>query len=224
LKFARDLKPDKLINLGDQVDNPACSKFDKRLSRVTTIAQDFKAGYIANAKVAEVVKKADKIFLYGNHEDRFPSYLASHHALEGLIDMDEKIGLKDYGYKSIPYGDDFVYNGFHYIHGTSVRKYAGYTAKGELYENWVSGIMGHTHRAGKCRVNNKSNDGADYGFWENGCLCDFKLAWEWFKKPWPNWHYCIAVIKFHDDEWNVHQIDIPRKHPFILYGKRYYSL
>jgi len=221
LKFAKHLRPDKLINLGDQVDCPAISKFDKRLSRITTIAQDFKAGYIANAKVAEAVKRSERIFLHGNHEDRFPSYLSRHHALEGLIDMNKEIGLTDYGYASIPYGGEYVYNGFHYMHGTTARKFAGYTAKGVMYDDWVSGMMGHTHRAGKCCVTNKAGD---FGFWENGCLCDFELAWEWFKKPFPNWQYCISVVKFVDDKFNVHQINIPRKHPFILYGKHYYTL
>jgi len=221
LKFAKDLSPDKFVNMGDCVDCPSISKFDKRAERVTTVAQDFKSGYIANARIAEAVSRAEKIFLHGNHEDRFPTYLASHHALEGLIDMDEKIGLKDYGYKSIPYGDEYEYNGFHYMHGSSARKFAGYTAKGVLYDEWVSGMMGHTHRSGKCRATNRAGD---FGFWENGCLCDFKLAWEWFKKPFPNWQWCIAVIKFHDDKFNVHQIDIPRKKPFIIYGNKYYTL
>ena len=49
-------------------------------------------------------------------------------------------------------------------------------------------------------------------------------AWEWFKKPFPNWQWCIAVVKFHEDQWNFHSIIIPRKHPFIIYGKSYYTL
>ena len=222
LKFAKDLQPDKLINLGDCVDCPSISKFDKRRDRVTTIAQDFKAGYIANARIADAVGEADKIFLHGNHEDRFNAYLSRHHAVEGLIDMDAKIGLTDYGYTSIPYGDEYGYNGFHYQHGTSARKFAGYSAKNELYDQWVSGMMGHTHRSGNCCSSNKS--GGDFGFWENGCLCDFKLAWEWFKKPFPNWQYCVSVVKFVEDKFNVHQVNIPRKHPFIIYGDKYYSL
>jgi len=221
LKFAKNLQPDKLINLGDQVDCPSISKFDKRLSRVTTIAQDFKSGYIANARVAEATKKAEHIFLYGNHEDRFNTYLSAHHALEDLVDMDDMIGLKDYGYRSIAYGDEYEHKGFHYQHGTKARKFAGYTAKGELYDEWVSGMMGHTHRSGKCCCSNKAGD---FAFFENGCLCDFQLAWEWFKKPWPNWQYCISIVKFVDDKWNVHQINIPRKNPFIIYGKYYYVI
>lgn len=222
LKFAKKLDPDKLINMGDGVDCPSISKFDRRLERVTTIAQDFKAGYDVNGMVADAVGDSEKFYLLGNHEDRFNSYLSRHHAMEGLVDMDKMIGLDDFGYKSIPYGDEYVYNGFHYMHGTSVRKFAGYTAKGELYDQWVSGMMGHTHRSGKCCVSNKS--GGDFGFWENGCLCDFTLAWEWFKKPFPNWQYCISVVKFVEDKFNVHQINIPRKHPFILYGDKYYTL
>lgn len=220
LKFARDLKPDKLINLGDCVDCPSISKFDKRLDRVTTIAQDFKAGYEVNGKISDAVGNAEKIFCHGNHENRFPTYLSRHHALEGLIDLDKKIGLVDFGYKSIPYGEDYEYNGFHYQHGYRARKYSAYTAKNILADEGVSGMCGHTHRAGAHFVTNKAGD---LGYWENGCLCDFKLAWEWFKKPLPSWQYCISVVKFIDDKFNVHQINIPRKHPFIIYGNRYYT-
>ena len=222
LKFARLLHPDMLINLGDSVDCPSISKFDKRLDRVTTIAQDFKAGYEVNAKIAEAVKTDQLVFLHGNQEDRYPTYLSSHHALEGLIDMDEKIGLKDYGYKSIPYGDNYTHNNiFCYQHGYRYNKYSAYAAKNILHDEWFSGMCGHTHKAG---VHFSTNKAGDFGYWENGCLCDFKLAWEWFKKPNPDWQYAISVVRFLEDKFHVHQINIPRKNPFIIYGNKYITL
>jgi hypothetical protein len=136
--------------------------------------------------------------------------------------MDEKIGLKEYGYEAYDYGDSYTHNNiFSYQHGYRANKFSAYTAKNILHDEWTSGICGHTHRAG---VHFSTNKSGDYGYWENGCLCDFQLAWEWFKKPNPDWQYAITIISYVEDRFNVHQINIPRKNPFIIYGNKYYTL
>jgi predicted phosphodiesterase len=221
LRFGKDLKPDALDILGDMADCPSISKFDDSPLRDTTIRDDLNAGYEANTKIFEVFKKAKKRYVKGNHEDRYPKYIFSNKKLYGLIDFDKEIGLKEHDVAIYEYGEKFETNGFYFMHGDSARKYSAYTAKNHLSDMGVSGMCGHTHRAG---AHYKTDYSGEKVFLENGCLCSFDLSKYWFRKPLPDWQMAISVIKFVDDKFHVDQIIIPNKHPFIIYGDKYYTL
>ena len=220
LKFARILKPDYLVNLGDSVDMPSISQFDRSPERYTNLGQDFKAGYEINGRFADAVKDAKRVYTKGNHCFRFEKYIMRHPEISGAIDFEAKIGLKDFGYKIYEYGDFFKHNDFLFTHGHIIRKHSGYTAKAMLDEIGTSGISGHTHRASAFY---KTDLGGEKVWVENGCLCDFDLAYQWFRQKSVNWNYAISVITFHKDKFHIDQIVIPRKHLFIIYGNKYYT-
>jgi hypothetical protein len=221
LKFAKDLKPDVVDRLGDMVDCPSISKFDDSPLRITTLRQDLNSGYEANCQISDKLKKAKHRYIKGNHCDRFPIWINTNQKLEGLVDFDKEIGLKEHEIQIHDYGEEFETNGFYFIHGNIIRKHSAYTARANMEEMGVSGISAHTHRAG---VHYKTDYGGEKVFLENGCLCSFDLSKYWFKKPRPNWQMAISVISFVKDRFHVDQIVIPSKHPFILYGKHYYTL
>jgi hypothetical protein len=157
----------------------------------------------------------------GNHCWRFDKYINGHPELNGVIDFNAKIGLIDFGYEWYEYGDIYEHNGFLYTHGHRVNKHSGYTAKNMLEDLGVSGECGHTHRAGS---HYKTDWGGEKVFLENGCLCDFTLSMDWFRRKLPNWQYAISVVKFQGKDFHVDQIVIPRKKQFIIYGDKYYTL
>jgi hypothetical protein len=203
------------------VDCPSISKFDDSPLRITTLRQDLNAGYEANCKISDKFPKAKKRYVKGNHCDRYPIWICSNKKLDGLIDFDKEIGLKEHEIEIYEYGDKFETNGFYFMHGDVIRKHSAYTAKCLLEDMGVSGICGHTHRAG---THYKTDYNGEKEFLENGCLCDFKLSKFWFRKPLPNWQMAISILKFIDDKFHIEQIVIPSKHPFIIYGDKYYTL
>ena len=207
--------------LGDMVDCPSISRFDDSPERETTLRQDLDSEYELNTRIFNTFRKSKKKYIKGNHCDRYPIWLCKNKKLVDLIDFDKEIGLKEFDVDVYDYGEKWEHNGFFFMHGNIIRKHSGYTAKALLEEMGVSGECGHTHKAGS---HFKTDYNDEKGFYENGCLCDFSLSKYWFKKPKPNWQYAISVIKFVDDQFHVDQIVIPSKHPFIIYGDKYYTL
>jgi len=219
-KFAKDLQPDKLIIAGDLIDFYSISKFSRDPARVLNLEQEFKQGREILTKIADILPNTEKIFIFGNHEDRLRKFIWNNPVLDGCIDIEDKLGLKDYGYKWYNYGKNYEYKTLIYTHGYKVNKHSAYTAKNLLEDLGMSVIFGHTHRMG---THYKTNHGGSLVAVENGCLCINDLSYDWFRREVPNWQKGISVVKWIEDRFNIHQICIP-KHKFIIYGKHYYTL
>ncbi len=220
LKFAKDLKPDKLFILGDFMDMYSISTFDRNPERVTNLQVEFDAGAELLYRIKETVD-CDIIFCEGNHEDRMRKFLWNNPVLNGCIDLKSKLGINELGIDYYEYGKNYVYKDkLIYTHGNKANKHSAYTAKNLMDDLGLSVIFGHTHRLG-------SHYRTDYGgakvAFENGCLCQNDLALEWFRKEVIDWQKGISVIKWVEDRFNIHQICIP-KDKFIIYGHSYYTL
>jgi predicted phosphodiesterase len=220
LKFAKFLQPDKLFILGDFIDNWSISKFLKDPARKLNLKSEIKQGREVIDRINTAIPKAEKFFIFGNHEDRLRKFLWSVPALDGIVKLEEELGLIDYGYQVFDYGHNYQYQTLIYTHGYKVNKYSAYTAKNLLDDLGISVISGHTHRMGSHYKTNHS--GALVGI-ENGCLCINDLSFQWFQREVPDWQHGISIIKFVEDRFNVHQVCIP-KNKFILYGKQYITL
>lgn len=220
LKFAKDLHPDKFFILGDFIDMYSISKFLRDPARVLNLKTEFEQGRKMLDRFDKVMPKTEKYFLCGNHEDRMRKFIWNNPVIDGCIDLEDKLGLIDYGYKFFEYGDNYQYQTLIYTHGYRINKYSAYTAKNLLDDVGLSIICGHTHRLGSHYKTNHS--GALVAF-ENGCLCINDLSFNWFQRKIPDWQHGISVIKFVEDRFNIHQICIP-KNKFILYGDHYYTL
>jgi predicted phosphodiesterase len=160
---------------------------------------------------------ADKIYLMGNHEDRFERTLADMQLnpktlalmripkIQETLNLDYILGLSDTGWDSHNYleGDRFLlHDRLLCIHGYRANMYS---AKAHLQDYGKSVIFGHSHRI----QNWTSRDlrGTDAA-WNMGCLCELDPHW----RSRPNWHQGFAVVvwKKVDDDWfySVEQVRV----------------
>jgi hypothetical protein len=120
----------------------------------------------------------------------------------------------------------YKHHDFIVTHGHIARKHSGYTAKGMLDTYGVSGISGHTHRAGTHYLKDESVGQAGAKVWyENGCLCD--LDPEYCTSP--NWQHLISVGYFinggqrHTGRFHIIPIPIVKSKIFFdgyLFGEK----
>ena len=189
-------KPQEVIILGDLVDFYAISRFSRDPERVLKLQEELDESVKILNQIREHAGKISIYFLRGNHEDRLKKYLWSKAQelsglralrLEELLEFDRlKIHYEDKN--QIRYGCVII------KHGTLIRKFAGYTAKGEFEKNGMSGVSGHSHRLAQYRHTNEADS---YIWTEAGCLC--QLNADYLDGTTPNWNQGFAIGYFKEN-------------------------
>ena len=189
-------KPQEVIILGDLVDFYAISRFSRDPERVLKLQEELDESVKILNQIREHAGKISIYFLRGNHEDRLKKYLWSKAQelsglralrLEELLEFDRlKIHYEDKN--QIRYGCVII------KHGTLIRKFAGYTAKGEFEKNGMSGVSGHSHRLSQYRHTNEADS---YIWTEAGCLC--QLNADYLDGTTPNWNQGFAIGYFKEN-------------------------
>lgn len=190
IAFATWFKPDVVIYMGDLVDFYAVSHFVKSPIRRLQLQKEIDVATSVLKKINAAVNGSQKFFIRGNHEARLQKYLWTQASeLSGLRDLqvEHLLKLDELGIKYLKDGR-MKYRGMVIKHGDIVRKFAGYTAKGEFESTGVSGASGHTHRLG---VYSQTNEAGDFMWMETGCLC--KLNAEYMEGKKPNWQQGFGV-------------------------------
>jgi hypothetical protein len=124
LQFASDFKPDIFIHGGDLLDLGAVSHWNKskRKSieglRVVEDTRHAKDGLLA--PINEVAGDAQKIIILGNHERFLLDLLEDYPGLEGIVDIDQLLGLTESGWTVIPQGGVAKIGKLHFMHGDTL--------------------------------------------------------------------------------------------------------
>ena len=189
-------KPQEVIILGDLVDFYAISRFSRDPERVLKLQTELDQAVGVLEEIRQHAKGIKITFLRGNHCDRLKKYLWSEAQelsglralrLEELLEFDRlKIHYEDKN--QIRYGCVII------KHGTLIRKFAGYTAKGEFEKNGMSGVSGHSHRLSQYRHTNEADS---YIWTEAGCLC--QLDADYLDGTTPNWNQGFAIGYFKEN-------------------------
>lgn len=215
LSFSKWFKPDKIFIIGDLVDFYAISRFLKDPERALHLQDELDEAYNILRRIREQHPKTFICLIRGNHEYRLQKYLWSEaKELASLRDLNIEtlLNLKslDIIYEKT---GRLVHRGIIIKHGDVVRKFAGYSAKGEFEKSGMSGVSGHTHRAAVYYQNNASGS---YVWMETGCLC--KLDAEYLEGETPNWQqgWGVAYFKPNADRYFMEFI------PFVG-GKAFYQ-
>lgn len=141
-----------------------------------------------------------KVAITGNCS-RIERYLKKHPELYSLnaLKLPNLLNLDNYG---IEYKDKgFKLGSLKIIHGDMVRKFSGYTARGELEKHDSSGISSHTHRGSAYYYRTPER----YLAWfESFCLCD--LNPEYISEP--NWQQGFLYGYIEKDSFAVTPIPI----------------
>ena len=146
-EFIIDYNPDELVYMGDQISLDCISAWNKRkplLKEGQRLLKDYEGFDHHVLRRHEDITKEDcrRTFMIGNHEYRVERYCEEHPELEGIIDLDEHLDLRDRGYKIIPFNEIHKVGKLSVIHGFYWNKY--HAAKTlEAFEGNV--VYAHVH-------------------------------------------------------------------------------
>jgi predicted phosphodiesterase len=156
IQFIGDYRPDEVIHIGDVMDFPQPSRWNKGTAGEFE-GSVFKDAEDAKRRLLEPLRKVyggPLRFHEGNHDERPRTYLSKYApalAESGAFDIDTLLDFNGFGVELLP---DFhkVAPGWLTTHGhkggISLSRFAGHTALGAATKFQTSVVMGHTHRMG----------------------------------------------------------------------------
>ena len=164
-----DLRPDVVINMGDQWDMPSLSGFDKgkKAFEGRSVARDIDVGREFSDRMWSPVKHTRKrlpyrVFLEGNHEERIKRIVNEDSKLDGWLGT-EHLEIERWYDVFVPYNGNtpgvLCIDGIHYAHyfvsGVKGRPISGeHPAYSLLTKEFVSCTAGHTHVLDYCERTN----------------------------------------------------------------------
>jgi len=213
--FIKWWKPETIIYLGDVVDFYAVSHFIRDPERSLKLQDELDEAKSILSHVRRLCPTAKTYFIKGNHEARLQKYLWSQaKELSSLrtLKLENQLDFTDLKIEYIESGI-MKYKGLIVKHGNLVRKYAGYTARGEFEKTGMSGVSGHTHRA--CTYYH-CNENDSFVWMESGCLC--KLDAEYLDGQTPNWQQGFGIGYFKENSKRFLLEFVPIINKKALYG------
>ena len=218
--FMRDFKPAVEIYNGDIVDFYNASAYNANPSRVFTLQDELDGVRAWFARRVKANPTARRFYCFGNHEDRLRRWLWKDGTkLSALkcLQLDELMGLKEFGIHSISYGSRYDVLGFLVEHGHRAAKSGAFpanVARLMAIERGSSGVCGHDHRA---QVYSWSDNRGSHCWINNACLCS--LTPEYLASP--NWQHGFTYATVHDKRIHSSLVSVHDKHGFVANGKYY---
>jgi hypothetical protein len=198
LQFLKWYRPHGLVILGDFLEMESVSHWDPKSAKPRRLVPDVKA---AKALLKKIDLSAGpqclfRRFIIGNHEVWQDSYLIEkvpefYDGIEELgvsLRIQDLLGLKDFGFRVIPFNEILQVGELHLIHGIFTNTHH---AKKHLDTYGVNLCYGHTHDTQQhIGVNVRSV----YEAFSTGCLRTLDAA---FLKGRPsNWVHAFGVVEF----------------------------
>jgi hypothetical protein len=197
-----DLQPQRVVHVGDAVDCYTISAFDKDPLRKESLQDEIDHARRHLARARAVVPDAAFWLLEGNHEDRLRRTLWN--ATQGMREVSklrafqdaitwpnllqlEALGIEWVGTKDQPIKT--IFPKFIIKHGTVVRKWSGWSAKGEWEKYGKSGASGHVHRLAQFLHRDWNGN---HVWAETGCLCGLNPDYTQD----PDWQQGFVVVTF----------------------------
>jgi len=221
IDFIKRYKPDRVVSIGDEIDLPQVSKWEK--GRMGEYAGTIGKDRDATVKILEQLRVTDVI--RSNHTDRLFNYIASYApGLYGIpeLQLENFLRLPELGItywrKPMPIAPNWV--AVHGDHGR-ISQVAGQTALKQALQHGKSLVCGHTHRLGLSSVTEASGGivGRIVTGLEVGNLMDFKKAH--YTHGSANWQQGFGLL--YVDGRNVTPVAVPvaKDGSFVVEGKRY---
>ena len=225
LACLKEIKPQRVVIVGDFLDLAALSRFIPDPRRLINIQDEINEGRKLLDELRQAVgNKCEIVMLEGNHDFRPQKFLIRNAPQllyltddgEYLLSVPHLLELKKRKITWIPYDQFYVLHGFNIEHGFAASKHAGYTAKNTVNTRIESSIIGHTHRFGSSCVTGLFRSLQGY---EIGCLMDRNSDGAAYAK-FPNWQMGWAVGEY-DKKEDLFQVTpiLIQNGKFIYQGK-----
>lgn len=228
IAFASDLKPARLVNVGDDLDAPEVSTWQKATAGeyAGTLQASLDQVAAIHGRFREAIDDAPYDLSRSNHGDRLRKYIARYApALSSLrsLDLEELAGYRAAGitYHSEPFK---VAPGWVACHGDegSLSSIAGRTAS-LLAQKWGTSVAcGHTHRAGLLPTSYGFGGQVVSTLWgfEVGHLMDLRQA-PWLKGGHANWQQAFGLLHVRGDRVHPELIPVYDDGSFCVDGQWY---
>jgi predicted phosphodiesterase len=250
LQVIRDLKPDKVVCLGDFLDLPGFGKYEQTedYAHTTQLAIDY--GYRLLAMIKAIVPKAEIVVIEGNHDRRIEKSIRTNNMYAfGIKRADDITGWPVF---SVPYLLGFDKLGVEYVEGYPAGKYwinenlqcihghivrqPGATAAAVVRAETVSTIFGHIHRIETAYDTQNIYQGARANLAHSpGTLCRIDGGVPSVKgstrldgrpvKSFENWQHGLAIVDYKDGNapFSLHSVYINthRNYETTVHGKIY---
>jgi hypothetical protein len=213
--ITKDLNPEQVIHLGDLLDCYTISRFLKDPTRMEGLQEEIDEAKKVLERFNRVAPRAKKTLLEGNHEARLSKTIASMdgparelarlESFQEAMKWPSLLNIQKYKWGWVGENKqpttELIPNML-FKHGTVVRKFSGYTARGEWENYGMNGASGHTHRLSV--YHHSTIRGSS--FWvETGCTCSLKPEYMVF----PNWMNGFVVISYdHTGPLSVESVQI----------------
>lgn len=229
IRFIGDYQPDEVIHIGDVVDFPQPSRWNKD-TKGEFEGSVFKDAEYAIRKLIQPLRDVyagDIGFLEGNHDLRPREYLARHApalAESHAFDMDMLLEYDNYEIRKLPTFYNFApgWLATHgHLGGIRLTQNAGATALGAAKKLGASIVMGHTHRLGIASYSTGYGNTVNqtYTGMEVGNLMDMKQA-GYLKGAAGNWQQGFGIINVDGKHVQATPVQISGK-KFVVDGVTY---
>ena len=237
-EFVRQVKPEQVILVGDNLDLPEFGKYltTPSFMRTTQATIDWATKFCARLRAA--APDAEIVWLAGNHEERLPKWLASNASAayglrRGRVEKDLPLGwpvlsvpflcrMDEFGVEyrpGYPAANHWITPRLKIIHGDKVKS-RGSTAHMYLTQEKVSVIYGHIHRREWAEITREDHDGPRTIMAASpGCLAridgavpSYGQGLDLDGRPLPrheNWQQGVAVIDYNTDTGNFYYQQVP---------------
>jgi UDP-2,3-diacylglucosamine pyrophosphatase LpxH len=155
--FVRDVRPCRLIVMGDLLDFAVVSSFDKDPRVVDNLQNQIDEGsQLLDDLRADAGRGCRIDLLEGNHEYRLlkflirnaPTLLTLRQSGQEILSVPFLLDLKRRGISWVPSHESLDLHGYLVEHGDCASSYSGYTARRMVDKRRQSVVHGHTHRLG----------------------------------------------------------------------------
>lgn len=224
-KFMKDYRWDHYINLGDFMDFDCISHHTKGKLRVVEgkrVMKDYAVGNEILDRHQQIVRKRNKnakfVLLEGNHEFRVERYLDERPEMEGLVEVENGLRLKERGFKWVrcyKKGDIFTLGNANFHHGLYTNQFH---SKKMVDSFGVNIFYGHLHDVQAFSKVMWGKDKTIVGQ-SMGCLCDYEQSY--IKGNPTKWQQAFGVFEFQENGYFTYNVVRIFNHQFIYNGKVY---
>src|SRR5579885_506194 len=214
-RYVARYKWDEVVQIGDLIDFDCISSHNAHKLRVIEgrrIQKEYDYGNRWLDSWQKATGGAEWTILEGNHCERVERYIDANPALEGSLEFDKQLQLKQRGIRWVRFwtkGEIYSIGNAHFIHGQHTNKYH---AEKTAAEYGVCVFYGHTHDV-MCVP--KSLRGADKSILGQslGCLCRYDQP---YMRGRPSkWQQAFGVFHFQPDGFFNHYVVNIFDHKFI---------
>ncbi len=214
-KFIKDFQPDVVYLDGDFADCCSLSHWNLQKRRKMEGLRHKREISLIDKELVFLEKHCGKIvWLEGNHCNWVSQYLDKNPELEGLIEYQELLHLKERGIEWVPFNELLKVGRLRLTHGYYTNEHH---AKKHLNELGCNVVYGHTHKGQSATKNMITQK--PIKAWGLGCLCNKKPSYLKGKRG--GWNHEFAVLYVATNgEFNLYPIDIINNR-FYFNGKSY---